>query len=275
MKIKNNTYFNPMPRKTIINNFYFKIKLLLLVLLSLPMIGLSIVLYKTMCFSTNRLSVLFYRMILWLLSIKVTYEGDFIKANKCNFFVSNHVSYLDIPILGSNIPLRFIAKSEVETWALFGFLAKLAQTIFIKRLRTESKKQKNRLYEALLKGDKIIGFPEGTTSDGNRVLTFKSSFFSALENKNFLIQPIVVVYSHVNNIPINRWLRPVIAWYGDMELIPHLMVCASFSSIKVSVIYLNPINTNSFENRKEISDYLEKKIQESYSIALNRKKLAN
>ena len=104
--------------------------------------------------------------------------------------------------------------------ANLGFLSKLASTIFIKRVRSARLFQKNKIFNLLSEGKKLLIFPEGTTSDGNRVLPFKSSLFSALENKNFIIQPLIIIYSDLNGMPINRWLRPIIAWYGDMELNP-------------------------------------------------------
>ena len=96
----------------------------------------------------------------------------------------------------------------------------------------------------------------------------KSSSFSALEDQKFFIQPIVIVYSDLNGIPINRWLRPVIAWYGDMDLKPHLLKLASLRSIKVRLIYLKKVNAQNFSSRKDLSTYLENKIKKVYSSTI-------
>ncbi|MDC0093552.1 1-acyl-sn-glycerol-3-phosphate acyltransferase [Alphaproteobacteria bacterium] len=217
------------------------------------------------------LPVIFHRLLLWLLSVKVEYEGNYQRSKNCNFFVSNHLSYLDIPILGSTFPLRFVAKSEIKFWPVFGFLSKLARTIFINRKRLDSLVQKNKILNFLSLGDKVLIFPEGTTSDGNRVLNFKSSSFSALENQDFLIQPIIILYSDLNGIPINRWLRPVIAWYGDMDLKPHILKLVILRSIKARLIYLDPVSSSHFSSRKELSFYLEKKIKDVYSSSFPKK----
>ena len=209
--------------------------------------------------------------MIWLLSIQIDLEGEIDTSNNSNLYISNHLSYLDIPILGSTLPMRFVAKSEVEFWPLFGFLAKLGRSIFISRKRSDSLDQKNKIFKSLSSDEKVFIFPEGTTSDGNRVLDFKSSSFSALEGKNFSIQPIVIVYSDLNGIPINRWLRPVIAWYGDMDLKPHLLKLASLRSIKVKLIYLDVVNMKNFCDRKDISNYLENKIKKVYSSAISKK----
>ena len=167
--------------------------------------------------------------------------------------------------------MRFVAKSEVESWPIFGFLAKKGRSIFIRRNKTDSFNQKNKILDVLSSGEKVFIFPEGTTSDGNRVLEFKSSSFSSVENQNFKIQPIVILYSDLNGIPINRWLRPMIAWYGDMDLKPHLSKLVGLMSIKAKLIYLEPVNTQNFENRKDLSNYLEDRIRKVYSSALSKK----
>jgi len=75
-------------------------------------------------------------------------------------------------------------------------------------------------------------------------------------------------------MPINRWLRPIIAWYGNMELMPHLSILKNIKSINVKIIYLKPVNTINFSNRKELSNHLEQQIHEAYSAAGSRKKFA-
>ena len=238
------------------------------------MILMSFILGGIFPFVRNWLPVIFYRMLVWLLSIKIEYEGNIEKSKRCNFFISNHISYLDIPILGSQFPLKFVAKLEVKNWPIFGFLSRLAGTIFIKRARSESLLQKRIIFKLLSEREKILIFPEATTSDGNRVLSFKSNAFSAVENQNFCIQPLVIIYSEINGMPINRWLRPIIAWYGDMDLTPHLLILKSLKSIRAKIIYLEPVNSKDFINRKDMSKYIEQKIQRSYSYSLSRKKLA-
>ncbi|MDC1357180.1 1-acyl-sn-glycerol-3-phosphate acyltransferase [Pseudomonadota bacterium] len=271
MTTKKNTYLSPINNLSFLDHLIFKLKIMIFVLTIIPLIIISFFLRNLIPFFGKWLPVIFHRLLLWLLSVKVEYEGYYKRAKDCNFFVSNHLSYLDIPILGSTFPLRFVAKSEVEFWPFFGFLSKLARTIFIKRNRLDSLIQKNKIRNFLSSGDKVLIFPEGTTSDGNRVLNFKSSSFSALENEKFLIQPIIIIYSDLNGIPINRWLRPVIAWYGDMDLKPHILKLVSLRPIKAKLIYLDPVCSNDFSSRKELSICLEKKIKDVYSTSFSKK----
>ena len=271
MTVKQNTYSSPIDNLSFLDNFIFILKLIVFVSFSIPLIIVRLFLGKIIPLFGKWLPVIFHKLLIWLLSIQIDFEGAIDISNNSNLYISNHLSYLDIPILGSTFPMRFVAKSEVEVWPLFGFLAKLGRTIFISRNRSDSLDQKNKIFKSLSSDEKVFIFPEGTTSDGNRVLDFKSSSFSALEGQNFSIQPIVIVYSDLNGIPINRWLRPVIAWYGDMDLKPHLLKLASLRSIKVRLIYLDVVNTKNFCNRKDISNYLENKIKKVYSSAISKK----
>ena len=271
MTVKHNTYFNPIDNLSYLDHFIFNLKLFVFVIFSIPLIFAVLFFGKLIPFFGKWLPVIFHKLLIWLLSVQIEFEGEINKSNNCNLYISNHISYLDIPILGSNYPLRFVAKSEVEVWPLFGFLAKLARTIFISRNRFDSLNQKSKIFKSLSSDEKVFIFPEGTTSDGNRVLDFKSSSFSALEGKNLIIQPIVILYSELNGIPINRWLRPVIAWYGDMDLKPHLSALVNLRSIRARLIYLDKVNAKNFSSRKNLSKHLENEIKKVYSSALSKK----
>ena len=268
----NNKYNTPIFTVTVINRIIFYLKLLVIFNVSLLMIIIAILLGRKFQVVKDWLPVIFHRLLIWLFSIKIEYEGYYKESPNCNLFISNHLSYLDIPILGSILPLRFVAKSEVKYWPIIGFLSKLASTVFIKRVRSASFNQKKKIFKLLSEGKKLLIFPEGTTSDGNRILPFKSSLFSALENQNFIIQPLIIIYSDLNGIPINRWLRPRIAWYGDMHLVPHLSILKNIKSINTKIIYLMPVNTVKFSNRKELCVFLENQINKAYSSAVSGKK---
>ena len=271
MTTKENFYYSSINNASFIENLIFYSKFAFFTVVSISLICLSVLFGKIIPSIEKWLPVLFHKLLLWLLSIEVELVYESNQSRKGNLFISNHLSYLDIPILGSKFPLRFVAKSEVKSWPLFGFLAKKGRSIFIRRNKTDSFNQKNKILDILSCGEKVFIFPEGTTSDGNRVLKFKSSSFSSVEKQNFIIQPIVIVYSDLNGIPINRWLRPMIAWYGDMELKPHLFKLVGLMSIKAKLIYLEPVNTQNFENRKDLSNCLEDKIRKIYSSALSKK----
>ena len=141
-------------------------------------------------------------------------------------FAANHVSYTDITILGSIIPGSFIAKAEVANWPFFGWLAKLQRSVFVDRKMRSAAMQRNAIGERLAAGDALILFPEGTSGDGNRVLPFKSALFAAAQHGEdalqAIVQPVSVAYVRLDGMPIGRVYRPLFAWYGAVDLAPHM-----------------------------------------------------
>ena len=245
------------------------LKFIIFIFLTIILIFLKILLQ----FFTKKLSQkivqIFHKLVLWLVNINVEVIGNRNPKNEPTLFVSNHLSYLDIPVLGSIVKGRFIAKEEISKWPVIGYLSKVGNTIFINRNLRFLKTNKSIIFDYISRGDNIILFPEGTTSDGIRVLRFKSSLLTSLEQKNILIQPIVIKYQSINGMPLNRWLKPVIAWYGDMHLKPHLINILKLFSIKVKIIFLTPLNGRDFTNRKDMTSTLHHVIDSSYSKELN------
>ena len=144
MTVKQNIYYSPIDNLSYLDHIIFNIKLIIVMVFSIVLILAVILFGKLIPFWGKWLPVIFHKLIIWLLSVRIECEGETNKSNDCNLYISNHLSYLDIPILGSKYPVRFVAKSEVENWPLFGFLAKLGRTIFISRSRSDSLIQKKK-----------------------------------------------------------------------------------------------------------------------------------
>ena len=203
--------------------------------------------------------VLHHKLITKIIGLKIDRIG-YISGDKKVLFVSNHLSYFDIIILGSLIPGRFIAKSEVANWPIFGFLSKITRTIFIRRDRKASNEQVRLIKEQLDRCEKLILFPEGTSSDGRRVLPFKSPLFDAAMLTNSIVQPITIRYTHLNGIPIGYSSRSLFGWYGDMDLLPHLWNALSLGIFTIEVVFHKPIRANQFSNRKKLAVYCQKTV---------------
>lgn len=193
-----------------------------------------------------------------ILDIDVQQVG---RLSQCEptLFVSNHSSYLDITVLGSLISGSFIAKSEVASWPLFGRLAKLQRTVFVERRRSRAADHKSLVSERLASGDNLILFAEGTSNDGNRVLPFKSSLFAVAEpqdrDKPLTVQPVSVAYTELDGLPLGRFLRPFFAWYGDMDLAPHMWQLVGLGRVTVVVEFHKPVTLAELGTRKALSDY--------------------
>jgi lyso-ornithine lipid O-acyltransferase len=172
-------------------------------------------------------------------------------------FVSNHMSYLDITVLGSLIGGSFVAKAEIAGWPLFGWLAKLQRTVFVDRQRSAAAGQGERIRRRLGAGDNLILFPEGTSSDGNRTLRFKSALLGVadleIDGGPLTVQPVSIAYARLDGIPIGRAFRPFFAWYGDMILTSHLWRMAGLGTTTVAVHFHPPLTAVACGSRKALA----------------------
>ena len=174
-------------------------------------------------------------------------------------FVSNHVSYTDITVLGSLIAGSFVAKTEVAAWPLFGWLAKLQRTVFVDRQIRSTASQRNAMAARLAAGDALILFPEGTSGDGNHVLPFKSALFSAAEAAEatapIAVQPVSIAYTRLDGIPLGRLLRPYFIWCGTAELAPHLWAMIGLGTVEIVVEFHPPTYFADCGSRKALASY--------------------
>lgn len=202
---------------------------------------------------------LFHRGCLAIFGFEVVILGEPSRARP-TLFVSNHSSYLDIEVLGALLTGSFVAKSEVAGWPLFGFLSKLQRTVFVNRqARRDVGKQRDNLTGRLAQGDNLILFPEGTSSDGNRVLPFKTALFSVASQRvgdhALTVQPVSVTAVALDGMPLGRLMRPLYAWYGDMSLGPHLWQVAKLGGITVVVEFHPPVTVEQFSSRKALAEH--------------------
>ena len=174
--------------------------------------------------------------------------------------VSNHSSYLDITVLGSLIRGSFVAKSEVAGWPMFGLLAKLQRTVFIERkARSTAARQRDDLKARLEAGDTLILFPEGTSSDGNRTLSFKTALFAVagtrIGDRPLTVQPVSITATQLDGLPMGLAFRPFYAWYGDMDLAPHLWQAFCAGRMTVEVEFHEPVTLDAFSSRKALAEH--------------------
>lgn len=213
--------------------------------------------------AAKSIPLFFHRWLCRLVGIRVHVKGVRYDDGPC-LMASNHVSWLDITVLSSVLRCSFVAKKEVGGWPFFGTLARLQQTVFVDRdRRAKVGDQRNEIYARVAKGDRLVLFPEGTSGDGNRVLPFKSALMSVAElglgdeeeAKPIVVQPVSVAYTRLSGLPMTRRYRPFFAWYGDMELFPHLWEAFSLGPIDVVVAFHEPVMLEGRGNRKQLAAY--------------------
>ena len=192
-------------------------------------------------------------------------------------FASNHISYLDITVLGSLLPASFIAKREVREWPLFGWLARLQRSIFIDRQVRSTRTQRDSIAARLAAREALILFPEGTSGNGNRILPFKSALFGVAEQPGsgtVAIQPVSIAYTRLDGIPIGRLLRPLFAWYGDMAMAPHLWTVLGLGTVEVVVEFHPPSSRAQCGSRKALARYCEEQVGAGLASALSGRRAA-
>ena len=225
----------------------------------------------------RRLIPFFYhRFVCAIIGARVKVIGS--PASGGVLLTANHVGWMDIPILSGIAPVTFVAKQEVGAWRFFGTLARLQRTIFVRRMRTKAANDRDSIHRRLSEGEAVVIFPEGTSSDGNRVLPFKSSLFSVAEmplgeDKEHhavyaSVQPVSVAYVSLHGLPMGRENRPFFAWYGDMELVPHLWQSFEMGPIDVVVEFHKPMTMGEAGGRKQLAAAAEAAVRDGVIRAL-------
>lgn len=172
--------------------------------------------------------------------------------------VANHVSWLDIPIMGALEPMTFLAKKEIGGPWLARQLAALQGIVYVDRERRRCIPGVNAaMAEAMRAGEPVVLYAEATTGDGNRLLRFRSSHFEAARlaarEGEAVVQPVFLHYARVAGLPITRAQRPLVAWYGDMTFLPHLRDYLSCGGLVCDVHYGEPIPVSAFADRKSLA----------------------
>jgi lyso-ornithine lipid O-acyltransferase len=171
----------------------------------------------------------------------------------------------------------FVAKQEVASWPLFGLLARLNRTVFVNRNQRQKTADVNaEIARRLAGGDPVVLFGEGTSSDGNRVLEFRSALIGAARDAlegaehsgRIWIQPLSIAYTGMLGLPLGRQHRPLVAWYGDFELAPHFATLVDRGGIDVTVTWGAPVPFDENSDRKVITRVLETDVRHMTTLAL-------
>lgn len=209
----------------------------------------------------------FHGVVCKLCSLKCETVGTPV-AKSPVLYVSNHVSYLDVFVLGSMLRGAFVAKSEVASWPVFGKLAKLQNTLFLERNPRRAAEQIRVVKGHLAAGGNLIVFPEGTSTQGTDVARFRSSLFAAAEG--ICVQPVTVAYVSFEGEPMTQTTRDRYAWYlpnpSQQPAMPnrpfasHFFCAMGLKRCTVKVIFHDPIILQAGE-RKECAQYCESSIR--------------
>lgn len=225
----------------------------------------------------RRLPRVWHRCARHLLGLRITCRGG-PDGRRPLMLVANHASWLDIVVLASLADVAFVAKAEVRHWPVFGWLARWQRSVFVDRsARKTTATQIDAIAERLDRGEIIVLFAEGTTSDGNRVLSFKSALFGAARASaarsdagSVLLQPVTIAYTGVHGLPMGRRHRFLAAWPGDVNLLPHLARVLRAGAIDATVSFGEPLPFDASADRKATTRALENGIRDELATLLRR-----
>ncbi|MBN9353007.1 MAG: 1-acyl-sn-glycerol-3-phosphate acyltransferase [Hyphomicrobium denitrificans] len=227
--------------------------------LTVPLMPVQAILLRVSDRAARRFPHWYHRQVCRLLGVKLNIEGSVAKGAPV-LLVCNHTSWLDIPVLSALAPVSFVAKLEVGSWPFVSALARLQRSVFVDRTRRlAAGDAANAITMRLQQGDTIVLFPEGTSSDGNRVLPFKTSLFGAVAGatvpaaEQVVVQTAAVVYTHMHGVPVTRAERPRIGWYGDMEMTSHAWGVLKSGAITVTIKVGPPVPLTDFKDRKDLA----------------------
>lgn len=239
----------------------------------IPLQWLSVVLKLP---SRRAIPMLYHRMVCAVIGVRVHVVGR--RADRHPLLVvANHASWLDIPVITTLAPAVFVAKHEIASWLLFGLLAKLQRSVFVDRSRRQKTAEVNaEIAQRLAEGDPVVLFGEGTASDGNRVLAFRSALIGAAHDalaaaehtRHVYIQPLSLAYVGLQGVPMGRQLRPIAAWYGRIGLIAHWIGILRRGGFDVVATWGEPMAYDGEIHRKQVAKSLEATVRRLTAAAL-------
>ncbi|HKQ33539.1 MAG TPA: lysophospholipid acyltransferase family protein [Thermodesulfobacteriota bacterium] len=202
------------------------------------------------------------------LGIRVTLRGlgKGIRRDKSMLILSNHLSYTDIFVISSIFPVSFIASvDEVKSDLLLGKATELSGGYFVeRRSRSGLRAEIEEISEILKLGINVALFPEGTTSNGEQVLPFKTPLLSIAEKAGVEILPLCIKYTGIDGEALNENSRDLICYYGDMKFFDHLFKLVGARSVDAELTLLDKIDPRTASSRKEMAKSVYNMINSSY-----------
>lgn len=208
----------------------------------------------------NRIPHLYHRLCCRLIGARIERVGIPSPARP-TLFIVNHVSWLDIMALAASLEVSFVAKREVKSWPLFGWLARLQRTVFVARDPRTVAGQRDEIARRLALGDNLVLFAEGTSSPGTAVMPFKSALFAVAqagpEGAALTVQPVSIAYTRLAGMPVGRQWRDCFAWYGGMDLVPHFWRAFGLGRFTVRLQFHPVVPAAAFGSRKALAQHCE------------------
>ncbi|HRD76580.1 MAG TPA: lysophospholipid acyltransferase family protein, partial [Hyphomicrobiaceae bacterium] len=226
--------------------------------------------------AARQLPSLYHRALCRLIGLRRRVTGG-ITPGAPVLIVANHVSWLDIPLLSAIGPVTFVAKREVSAWPMVGTLARLQGVIFVDRQRrTDAERTIDEIAERLIAGGVVVLFAEGTSSDGASVRPFLSALFKVVDavriggaGDRVMLQTLGLAYRRVHGLAVTRAERPLVSFYGDMDMRTNALAVLGTGPIEAHVSIGPPRALEALGDRKRVAALTEAEVRAAV-VALNR-----
>ena len=229
--------------------------------------------------TARRLPHWYHRVVCRLIGLSFETDGE-IARDAPVLIIANHASWLDIPLLSAVAPVSFVAKKEVAGWPFVATLARLQRTVFVDReRRSKIGETASEILERLKAGDCIVLFAEGTSSDGNRVLPFKTSLFAAVKpsvahgadrSQQAVVQTVSIAYMRRRGLPLGWLGRRAFSYYGDVGMGTNAWDILAGGPLEAHVTIGPPVPLDAFADRKELARRSEIQVREGVVASLRK-----
>lgn len=227
---------------------------------TIPFIGQS----KKNLLAVSKITSIWGQGLTYILNLKIKVQGELENLSKLKgvLIVSNHLGYMDIPAHSAVFPIRFAPKIEIKHWPFLGwFIDFSAKPVWVDR---KSKYKATETLEEFKKtlnyGIPLIVYPEGTSTDGKKLLPFKSTPFEAAARSGCTILPVLTHYCD-----------PTVCWYGEMTMLPHILKMLGKWSIDVELYILQPFKSSD-RTRKQLAKELHRIMEKKHNEIIEKKK---
>ncbi|MCB0422255.1 MAG: 1-acyl-sn-glycerol-3-phosphate acyltransferase [Bdellovibrionales bacterium] len=211
----------------------------------------------------------FCKVGLWNLRVQVKNFG-LKNPNENYLVVSNHLSYLDILIISSQIPSCFVTSVEIKETPLLGLLTKLGGCLYVERRnKSNIHNEIKDIREGLENNLNVVVFPEATSTNGESVLRFRSPLYNASISSYKKVLPTCINYRSVGHTSLNKDNRDAIFWYGDMSFFPHLVGLVKAGPIEVELDFLAPLDTRKYVDPIECAQITHSQVSKRFIPCLS------
>jgi lyso-ornithine lipid O-acyltransferase len=254
------------------------------VLFTVPLMPVQMLFLRSNAGFARRFPHWYHGWVCQILGIRLSTSGCIVRGQPV-LVISNHASWLDIPVLSAIAPVSFVAKKEIAGWPFVSTLARLQQTVFVDReRRTSVGVSANEILGRLASGDSIVLFAEGTSSDGNRVLPFKTSLFAAAKptqsnspqtgpqaaTSTTVVQTVSIVYARRHGLPLGWAGRRRFSYFGDVGIGSNAWDILTGGPLEAVIKISTPVPLDAFKDRKDLAKRAEDAVRTGFLEALRK-----